>query len=76
MRSLKLVCLILAAFEDPLRRRQSLLRHLEIQSLQRSPSSARPKSVVVRVQDGDTFTLEEEGVDDKDPALKLGYEAK
>jgi hypothetical protein len=77
MRSLKLVCLILAFSTALFAADSPFSGTWKFNPSKGHPTPPVPKSVVVHVQaDADTFKLDEEGVDDKDQPYKFGYEAK
>jgi hypothetical protein len=77
MRSLKLVCLILALSTTLFAADSPFTGSWKLNSSKGHLTPPVPKSVVVQVQaDADTFKLNEEGIDDKDQPFKLSYEAK
>lgn len=77
MRSLKLVCLILAFSTALFAADSPFSGTWKFNPAKGHPTPPVPKSEMVHVQaDGDNFKLDEEGVDDKDQPYKFGYEAK
>jgi hypothetical protein len=77
MRSLKLVCLILALSTTLFAADSPFTGSWKLDPSKGHLTPPIPKSVVVQVQaDANTFKLNEEGIDNKDQPFKLGYEAK
>lgn len=77
MRSLKLVCLILALSTTLFAADSPFSRTWKFNPSKGQPTPPVPKSVVVHVEaDAETFKLNEEGIDNKDQPFKLSYEAK